>query len=295
MSVNPASARRVTATALVAALLAAFALVVVSSPASAATCVAGTFKMIDGKRTYVCTRYEGGGTIPGGTGNGSGSGSETPACDLEAPFDELCIGTAACWMNDPAAVQDPSELEDVPKPNPDSHVVYVSCVRADGSTYDKWYWNDDLPTVTLEDRIIAALGVLDLPTIEASFNPQTRTLVNLPTWWWAEGAPAGEIAGTAALGMVAYAVPRGLSVDPGDGSATVVCPMSVTKSDTCSTTYLRSGDFTATVSIVYDIRFEIGGTALPAADVPAQFRTATVQDEAPVAVREVQTKVTKVR
>lgn len=287
------SVTRPTVVALVVALLTAIMVVSTGGPAAAAKCVAGEMRLVDGKLTYVCTQYEGGGTTPGG--GGTGSGPAEPACDLQAPYDELCIGTAACWMNDPAAVQDPKELEGTPKPNPDSHVVYVSCKGADGSLYDEWYWNDDLPTVTLEDRIIAALGALDLPTIQASFNPETRTLVNLPTWWWAEGAPAGEIEGSAALGLRAYAAPRGLSVVPGDGSSTVACPMSVERSDTCTTTYVRAGDYTATVSIVYDIRFMLGGTELDAGDVPARFRSITVDDDVAVAVREVQTRVTKVR
>lgn len=107
--------------------------------------------------------------------------------------------------------------------------------------------------------------------------------------------PAARIAGTSALGLIAYATPRGLSVVPGDGSATVTCPMSVQESDVCTTDYVRAGDYTATVSIVYDIRFEIGGTVVDTAEVPAAFRTITVDDDVPVAVREVQTRVTKVR
>lgn len=193
------SVTRSTVIALVAALLAAIAVVSTGSSAAAAKCVAGEMRYVDNKLTYVCTQYDDGGTTPGdggttpgGGGTGTGSGPAQPACDLEAPYDELCIGTSACWMNDPAAVQDPSELEGVPKPSPDSHVVYVSCKGADGSIDDEWYWNDDLPTVTLEDRVIAALGALDLPTIQASFNPETRTLVNLPTWWWAQHRARGR-------------------------------------------------------------------------------------------------------
>lgn len=256
---------------------------------AAAACEKAT-KTINGKTVSYCVVV----TTPGGTQSGGGSGGDSgpPPCTLDAEYKDLCLGEDACWMNDPAKVQKPSELEGVPKPDEDSYVVYIKCQRPDGSTYDRWYWNDDAPTITLEDRILAAAGALDLPTFEASFNPETRTLVNLPTWWWAEGAPDGEIRGTEALGMVAVAVPRGLSIDPGDGSGALACPMSVSKSDACSTDYRRAGDYTAAVSIVYDISFVFNGEELPATDIPAELRTVTVDDDVPVAVREVQSRVT---
>lgn len=250
-----------------------------------------TQRKVGNKIVWECVETDPGGTDPGGeTG-----GPVQPPCDLEAPFDDLCIGSDACWMNDPAAVQNPDELADVPKPKDDSYVVYISCRRADGSTYDRWYWSDDVPTITMEDRIRSAVGALDLPAIEASFNPPGRTLVNLPTWWWAEGAPAGEIRGDEALGMTAVATPQGLTINPGDGSGSITCPMSVTKSDTCATRYRRSGDYTASMSIVYDVVFTMDGQVIDASQIPADLRTLTVEDDVPVAVREVQTRVTKVR
>jgi len=227
------------------------------------------------------------------TGPGGG-GPVEPPCDLRDGYDELCIDEDACWMNDPAAVQDPEELRDTPKPSEDSYVVYVSCIRPNGDTYDRWYWSDDVPTITIEDRIRAAMGSLRLPTIEATFNPPGRTLVNLPTWWWAEGAPTGEIRGTEALGMVGIAIPRGLSVTPGDGTASFSCPMVVTKSDVCSYQYRRAGSYTATMSIVYDVQFSMNGQIIDASQIPAELRSVTVDDSTTVTVREVQTKVTRV-
>lgn len=276
-------------TRLVAALaLALVALTITAGPSSAADCT--TWQDENGTIHYDCDEID-----PGDSHGGGDGGDPVVTCDLEGQYSDLCIGQDACWMNDPAAVQDPEELKDTPKPNEDSHVVYISCQRPDGSTYDRWYWNEDVPAITIEDRIRSAMGALDLPTIEASFNPPARTLVNLPTWWWAEGAQAGEIRGSEALGMIAVATPRGLSVVPGDGSASQACPMSVTRSDTCTYTYRRSGEYTATLSIVYDIRFEMNGQAIDMAEVPAELRTVTIDDDVPVRVREVQTRVTKVR
>lgn len=260
-----------------------------ASPASANSgdCIRGELVNVDNKLEYVCYEWSGGSESGGG-----GGGVESPTCTLDERYKDLCIGQDACWWNNPAAVQEPEELEGVPKPNEDSHVVYISCLRPDGSEYDRWYWSDDVPVVTMEDRMRSAMGALTLPTISATFNPPTRTLVNLDTWWWAEGAPAGEIRGSAALGLVAFATPRGMTVDPGDGTGAISCPLTVSHSDACSHTYRRGGDFTATMSIVYDIRFEMGGTVLDSSTIPADLRSITVDDSVTVPVREVQSIVT---
>ena len=276
---------------LLSSLFGALGVVLLAPAATAADCVAYGDTDPGNRYVYGCIEYSGGGEVPGDPV----TGPSKPPCKLDAEYDDLCLDKDACWMNDPAAVQDPKELEGTPKPEPDSHVVYIKCITPDGDVYDRWYWNQDVPTITFEDRLRSALGAIDFPTIQASFNPPTRTLVNLPTWWWAENAPPGEIRGSSALGLIGYAVPRGLSVVPGDGGPAFSCPLSVTKSDTCTYDYRRSGDFTATVSIVYDIRFEVGGEEIELGNVPAELRTVTVDDEVPVTVLEVQTRVTKVR
>lgn len=68
--------------------------------------------------------------------------------------------------------------------------------------------------------------------------------------------------------------------------------MSVQKSDACTSEYRRSGDYTATVAIVYDVSFQIDGQPIPIASVPAEFRTMTVDNDVDVLVREVQSRVT---
>lgn len=282
-----------------AGMVAMTAATTVAAAAADGDCIRGEMKEVNNKLTYVCYEYADGSVVDGAAGGTGGTGgAEEPSCDLTGGlYNDFCQGTSRCFINDPAALQDTADngLSEESKPNPDSYAVYWECERPDGTTYELYYWNDDQPTVTIEDRVRSAIGALELPTVEATFNPPGRTLVNLPTWWWAAGAPAGEIRGSEALGLVAIATPRGLSVVPGDGAPSMACPMSVTKSDACSYTYRRAGQYTATMSIVYDLRFEMGGTTLPAGDVPAEFRTMTIDDEVPVTVREVQTRVTGVR
>lgn len=273
---------------VVVAALAAATVMVLSGPATAADCV---LVERNGQQVYICDEVDPGGN----TGGGGTGGSGAPPCEFRDGYDDLCLGSDACWWNNPAAVQEPEELEGTPKPSEDSHVIYINCIRPDGSTYDRWYWSEDFPEITIEDRIRSAMGAIDFPTIEASFNPPGRTLVNLDTWWWAEGAPEGEIRGSQALSMVGIATPRGLQIDPGDGSGPKMCPMSVVESDICTYEYRRSGDYTSTMSIVYDIVYVMGGQELTLDQVPEEFRTATIDDEIPVQVREVQTRVTKVR
>src|SRR5699024_8653911 len=63
----------------------------------------------------------------------AGAGAETAAlttqradsdgCLLHAPYDEACVDGSACWINDPAAVQDPRKLDGAPRPKRDDHVA----------------------------------------------------------------------------------------------------------------------------------------------------------------------------
>lgn len=239
---------------------------------------------------YICGE-DGEPETPGGPGGGGGN--EEPPCDLSnPPYTQFCDGEAACWGNDPAANPPSEELAEEPRPSPEHHMAYKSCQRPDGSTYDDWYWSDGPDEPTPGERALAALGVLQLPAFEAKFNPPGRTLVNLDTWWWADGAVPEEVRGTAALGVVAVAYDGHMEIDPGDGSATLTCPVSTSPSDTCAYVYRRSSDgYTATMRLVYSIKFELaGGGAFPTpAGVPTTFRGAPRTVEVPV--REVQTVV----
>lgn len=119
----------------------------------------------------------------------------------------------------------------------------------DGEEFDRYYWSDDQPVVTIADRVRSA-------------------------------------------GLRAIATPRGLSVDPGDGTSSFTCSMSVTTSDTCRYQYRRSGDYVATVAIVDGLTFEADGEQIDTSQVPAGLRTVTVDDAVDVMVREVQSRVT---
>src|SRR5690606_11600109 len=120
--------------------------------------------------------------------------------------------------NDPAEVQDPEALEGVEAPSPDDHVIYVSCVTPSGEQWDRWYWSSQWETESVVDRMWTARGQLSIPGFTAEFNPPTRSIVNLQTWFAAPGMPMNEVVGSSAAGLVAIATPQGMTVDPGDGS-----------------------------------------------------------------------------
>jgi hypothetical protein len=91
-------------------------------------------------------------------------------------------------------------------------------------------------------------------------------LVNVEAWFWAEMWEG--ISETATAGSVTVnvsAVPTSLIVDPGDGTSPFTCPgpqpvynpylPASTQSSDCTHTYLRSGNYTATATVVYDVAF----------------------------------------
>lgn len=69
-------------------------------------------------------------------------------CQLVAPYDEACVDGSACWVNDPAAVQNPRQLADVPRPRRDDRVAFMSCVTPSGDQWSRWYWSSDRDAVT---------------------------------------------------------------------------------------------------------------------------------------------------
>lgn len=252
-----------------------------------------------GEIVYTCE--EGGGDGDPETGGGGGSESG-PKCDLsESPYTEFCDGTSACWGNNPAAVEDPKELKDTPKPDEDANVAYKSCQRADGSNYDEWYWSTAGDGPSLYELAQRAYGALRAPVFVPTFNPPARSYVNLETWWWAQGASDGELVGSSALGVVALAEPNRMEVDPGDGSQAISCAFSTTKSDSCFYVYRRASNrgsaeasdgspaYPARMRLVYDVRFERNGNPLDLAGLPTSL--ASEWRGTAIAVREIQTVV----
>jgi len=242
--------------------------------------------------------YSNGGKDPGRPGGDApGGGSGGPSCEFSGQYNEICVGTSACWINDPAEVQEPKELEGVPRPNPDDHVVYISCIRPSGETWDRWYWSSQWESESILDRMWTARGLLRIPGFSARFNPPTRSIVNLQTWFAAPGMPTTEVVGSSAAGLVAIATPSGMTVDPGDGSAAFTCAIASTPDESCSHEYRRArrSGYDATVTVTYDLRYEQGGQVVDIpAGAPADLVRIRIADSVSVPVLEVQSVVTEV-
>lgn len=271
----------------------------VASPALAApTCTAhGDTDPNTPGLQYGCVEWSHDDGDDSGPGGGGGGGTPAPPqCTFHGIWDDFCQGTRACYINDPAAIQDVERArEDTPgladQPEDADHLIFTSCQENEGAEEIRhYYWDNEIQTVTIVDRIRAARGALVLPTITAVFNPPTRTLVNLDTWWWAEGAPAGEIVGSPALGMRAIAAPRDMTVTA--GGQTITCPLVTQRSDDCTMRFRRAGNYPATLTITYDIRFEMGGSVIDVPTGAADLATLTATSSTTVPVLEVQSIVT---
>lgn len=255
---------------------------------------------------YGCTEYvDGGGSGSGGDEDGGDTGGGDPVANQCTFFDiysEFCRGDLACYVNDPAAIQDIDRArEDDPalsdKPDGAERLIFTACQRDPGSPETRdYYWDTEAPEEgpTLEDRIRSAAGQLVLPTITPVFNPPGRTLVNLDTWWWAEGASADEVVGTEALGVRAVATPRGMTVKAtaSRGSVSVACPVVTERSDRCSLRFTGAGQYEATLTVVYDVRFELNGEPIDLPGGLADLATLTATGQTTVPVLEVQSRVT---
>jgi hypothetical protein len=154
----------------------------------------------------------------------------------------------------------------------------------------------------LIDQSVEATGQIKMPSSVLSFNPTARTLVNLDTWFWAQGLDGGELRGSSAFGLVAVATPARLEVTPGDGSAVLTCPWVTAKSDRCAYPYRRSSlggsvrgqngepAYEATAQAFWTLRFELNNA--PVLIPGAHSELAGPRMTIPVEVAEVQTIVT---
>jgi len=72
--------------------------------------------------------------------------SASGECTLHGPYADACVDGSACWINDPAAVQDPAELT-TRRPRQGDHVVFMSCLTPSGDQWSRWYWSSQDPEV----------------------------------------------------------------------------------------------------------------------------------------------------
>jgi hypothetical protein len=153
------------------------------------------------------------------------------------------------------------------------------------------------------DQAREAMGLIVLPPATLSFNPTARTLVNLDTWFWAQGLSGRDLRGTSAFGLVAVATPARLVVTPGDGSAPVTCRWATFKSDRCAYAYRRSSAggpvlghkgapaYEASARALWTVRFEVNGAPVTIAGAPTVLSGLPMTTA--VEVAEVQTVVTR--
>lgn len=248
-----------------------------------------------------CTGSSGNGEEGNGNGNGNGSGGNaTPSCTYDGIWNQFCRGSKPCYSNDPSFLQDEdyareSTTPGLPeKPSPDDHLIFVSCLPPGGEREDQYFWSSQFEEgVSTRDRLLAAYGALTLPDVTPVFNPPVRTLVNLDTWWWAEGGSSAPVVGTEALGLVAIADPQSMIVTA--GGQTVTCPVVTTRSDDCTMTFRRAGDYPAEMRVTYTVRFELGGQPFTVPGGNDDVLTVESTDDVTVPVREVQSRVTAAR
>lgn len=269
------------------ALVAALALSVVQGITAPAVAGGGcpTWNSETGELDY--SNCQGGSTTSPGH---PGGGGHEPTCDLVAPA-TFCQGATPCYIKDVVTPFAPP-----PGPPPegmgpgDWHVVM--CLRG-GAWMGTAVWDTEPQPPSLFEQAQTAYGKLTAPSATLAFNPPARTIVNIQTWFWADGLTDQAITGSSAFGLVAIAEPDHLLVDPGDGSGELACPWTVAASEACEYQYSRSslaGTFPATAQAAWTVRFELGGTRINIPGAPTRFLGPTMSTA--VDVDEIQTVVT---
>jgi hypothetical protein len=242
----------------------------------------------------ICT-----GGSPGEPG-ASGGGSAQPSCYLGRKEKlsyqvGFCRGELSCYQYIPSPL---SPTEPAPAGTPPT-AVYVdeACFTqppAEDLVSNVHFWQD-APPVDPAAFIDEAIGNLALPAYTLGVNPPRQAVVGLPTWFWAQGAGAGQITGTSAGGLVGTATPAYMEVDPGDGSGTFRCPWTVTPGAACSYEYARSsvhgtarsasGDpaYAVRTRLVLDLTFQFNGAGIELPAAPPTVSTAWQDTAVPVA------------
>lgn len=264
----------------------ATSVIVTATPATARTCIkeeavpGGGVKCVLWDDTFV----------PGGPGDGGGdNGSSTPPpCDLDdlvgegyknpsAPF---CKGTTTCQVVDHFA---PLLMPEGDKPNEDSVARVEVCREGFAVRPGTPFWSDDEQPPSLLEQAQTAVGMLDFTAPTVGVSPAGRTLVNLDTWFWLDGAQTEVTA--SAFTLVVTARLNSITVNPGDGSPAFRCdpiPTSAAQAEaTCVHEYRKASvrgsasasgkpAYAATVSSVYELTYTNGGNVI---DIPGAQAT----------------------
>jgi len=239
------------------------------------------------------------------SGTPSTGGNSAPSCDIKtAPPATFCWGSKPCYYKASVVPYLPPAK---PAPTPGAAYRVLMCLTSGAPGGSAWLgtaqWvGQALQPPPLIDQAVEAFGLLKAPSATLVFNPTARTLVNLETWFWADGLTRKELRGSPAFGLVAVATPARLEVTPGDGSAQRPCPWVISKSDRCSYPYWRSSNsgpargpngapaYEASAHAVWTVRFERIGAPVVIAGAPDELTGPEMT--APVVVVEVQTIVT---
>ncbi len=268
--------------------------------------------------------YNGGGSYSNGETQPPSQGTANPAapvgddgpsvpCDLSTGGEAQAAGAPPYCTNInycfEAAPGPQPRVPDGPKPSEDSVLRAIWC-HTDGTlTIDRVFWSEDAEPdePTLLEQALEAIGQIDLTAATLQTSPDGRTLVNLDTWYWLDGAQR-EATGSSALGLVAIATFRTMNVDPGDGTGAFRCDLVTSAEaakDSCTYSYRRSSiggsasengrpAFGASVTAVYDLSFEIDGEPIPPiVGAPATLDSPAI--ETAVRVDEIQSTVTGLR
>lgn len=297
---------RRTAVAMAAAMCAAITLT--ATPAAAERiCVEESF--VNGQ--LQCTKYAETGSPGTDTGSGGSTDPATPTCDIASygqiagyadknPSAPYCSGQNICFTVDHYT---PLEMPTGPKPQEDSVARVTLCGPVIGPPVPvRIFWSGDEEPPTLAEQAQTATDNLEFTTPTVSLSPETRTLVNLDTWFWLPDAQQRVTA--SAFTLVATAQLRSMTVDPGDGSGRFTCaPVPATAAEaaaSCIHQYRKASTrgsetvdgrpaYRASVTTIYDLTFTNGGNAIEIPGAPATINGAP--STAAVRVDEVQSVV----